>query len=58
MNKFSISLAQWAITLLLPIVLSLSTLYIIATDAYVRYEYGKPDFPASIKFTPDARYYN
>ncbi len=57
-SRFLRSLAQWVITLLLPVFLVFSTLYILMTDAYVGYEYNKPGFPMSVRFPQEARYHN
>jgi integral membrane protein (TIGR01906 family) len=35
------------LTLCTPLVLLLSNLYVLATPAFIRYEYGKPTFPAA-----------
>ena len=39
------AVVRWAIILSLPILLCLSVARALFSDAYLRYEYGKPDFP-------------
>lgn len=52
------SLLQWAITLLMPIFLTLASLYVVMTPQYIAWEYSRPDFPPAQLFTPEARFYN
>lgn len=51
-------LAQWVITLLLPLVLILSSLYVFMTPQFIEWQYSRPDFPPSERFTADQRTYN
>jgi integral membrane protein (TIGR01906 family) len=50
-------LCQSLIVLLMPLVLILSSIQFLSTDAYLAYEYAKPDFPVdSYGFRPDERF--
>ncbi len=48
-------LARVVLLVCIPPVLLLSPLYVLATPAFVRYEYGKADFPPSTVYHPDER---
>lgn len=52
------SILQWALTLLMPYVLIISSLYIFMTPQFIEWEYAQPDFPPADRFTPDQRAYN
>lgn len=52
------SILQWAITLPMPIFLTLASLYVVMTPQFIAWEYSRPDFPPAQLFTPEARYYN
>ncbi len=49
---------QWLITLLMPIVLTLGSLYIFMTPQFIEWQYAQPNFPPAQLFTPQARAYN
>ncbi len=53
-----VALLSWIIILLMPFFIVLSSLYIFMTPQFIQYEYSQPGFPLSIRFTPEARYYN
>jgi integral membrane protein (TIGR01906 family) len=48
-------LARIVLVLCIPPVLLLSPLYLLATNAFVRYEYSKPGFPPADFYNPDER---
>jgi len=48
-------LARIVLGVCIPPVLLLSPLYVLATPAFVRYEYGKAGFPPSTVYDPDER---
>lgn len=52
------TLLQWLITLLLPYVLVISSLYIFMTPQFIQWQYAQPDFPPADLFTPAQREYN
>lgn len=52
------SLLQWAITLLMPFVLTIGSLYIFMTPQFIEWQYAQPNFPPAQLFTPEARAYN
>jgi integral membrane protein (TIGR01906 family) len=61
MNRLDPRLAgvmQWVITLLMPIVLILFTLYIFMSPQFAEWEYARPDFPPADRFTNEQRLYN
>ncbi|MCX7839569.1 MAG: TIGR01906 family membrane protein [Anaerolineae bacterium] len=45
------------ITLAVPIVLILTNVLIFMNPAWLAYQYSKPDFPPSVRFTPAERYH-
>lgn len=47
--------AQLAIILALPVFLALTNVRLLASEAYLRYEYGKPSFPEPMQFTVEQR---
>lgn len=47
--------AQLAIILALPVLLVLTNVRLLMSEAYLRYEYGKPSFPAPTRFTVGER---
>jgi integral membrane protein (TIGR01906 family) len=51
------NLLAWGITLTVPVVLILTNVFIFMTPAWLAYQYNKPDFPPSVRFTPAERYY-
>lgn len=56
--KKSFSIKSWALTLILPFFLLLSTGRVLFTPLYLRYEYNKPGFPAdTYGFTRSDRLY-
>ncbi len=48
-------LAQMAIAIVLPIFLVLTNVRVFMSEAYLRYEYGKPSFPEPTWFTVEKR---
>lgn len=48
-------IAQLAITLALPVLLVLTNVRLLMSEAYLRYEYGKPSFPEPLGFTAEER---
>lgn len=44
------------ITLAVPIVLILTNIFIFMNPTWLAYQYGKPDFPPSVRFAPEDRY--
>ncbi|OQB28787.1 MAG: hypothetical protein BWY10_00254 [Chloroflexi bacterium ADurb.Bin180] len=48
-------IAQWALTLCVPLVVLLSNLYLVATPFFVRSEYAKPSFPPAEAFSDRER---
>jgi integral membrane protein (TIGR01906 family) len=52
------SVLQWVIALLMPIVLTLGSLYYFMSPQFIEWQYARPDFPPAQLFTPDARLYN
>lgn len=57
-NSRSASLLSWLITILLPLLIILTPLYIFMSQGFIHFEYSQPGFPPSERFTADARYYN
>lgn len=55
MINYQVTLARWGIILALPIVLMFLPLYILSTEAFVKFEYAKPNFPPATRFTPEER---
>ncbi|RIK33291.1 MAG: TIGR01906 family membrane protein [Chloroflexi bacterium] len=53
-----VALLQWLLTLLLPYVLVISSLYIFMSPQFIEWQYAQPDFPPADRFTPDQRTYN
>ena len=53
-----LSLLPWVIALLMPIALTLGSLYIFMTPQFIDWQYSRPDFPPADRFTPEARSYN
>lgn len=49
---------QWLITLLMPIFLTLGSLYIFMSPQFIEWQYAQPNFPPAQLFTPEARLYN
>jgi len=47
--------AQLAIILVLPIFFVLTNVRLLMSETYLRYEYGKPDFPKPARFTVEER---
>lgn len=61
MNPLSpraVGFLQWAITLLMPFVLIIGSLYIFMSPQFIEWQYSRPDFPPSQLFTPEQRTYN
>ncbi len=61
MNFISPRLAtilQWLVALLMPIVLTLGSLYIFMSPQFIAWQYARPDFPPAELFTPEARLHN
>lgn len=56
MRHFSNLLALF-ITLAIPVVLILTNVLIFMNPAWLAYQYSKPDFPPSVRFTPTERYH-
>src|SRR5919199_5212480 len=54
----SVALLSWAIILLLPFFIVLSSLYISMSPGFIQYEYAQPGFPPAERFTAPARVYN
>jgi integral membrane protein (TIGR01906 family) len=48
-------IAYIMLVLCIPPLLLLSPLYLLATNAFVRYEYSKPDFPPAVLYGPAER---
>lgn len=44
------------ITLAVPVVLILTNIFIFMNPTWLAYQYGKSDFPPSVRFTPEDRY--
>jgi len=56
MRKPFVHLWRWVIILAMPVFLCLTVARALVSEAYLRYEYGKPDFPAdSYGFTQQQR---
>lgn len=53
-----VTFLQWVLTLLLPFVLIISSLYIFMSPQFIEWQYAQPDFPPADRFTPDKRTYN
>mgnify|MGYP000511424568 CR=1 FL=1 len=51
------NLLALVITLCVPVVLILTNVFILMTPEWLAYQYSKPDFPPSVRFTPAERYY-
>lgn len=54
------SVARWlvlVITLAVPVVLILTNVLLFMNPAWLAYQYSKPDFPPSVRFTPNERYH-
>ncbi len=51
-------LLQWVLTLLMPFVLIVSSLYIFMSPQFIDWQYAQPDFPPADRFTPEQRTYN
>lgn len=49
---------QWAMTLLMPIFITLTSLYIFMSPQFIAWQYSQPGFPPAQLFTPEQRYYN
>ena len=47
---------RWVVVLALPPFLVLSNIYLLMNTAYVRYEYGRADFPPAERFSDAERY--
>lgn len=61
MNPLSPRIAailQWVTALVMPIALTLGSLYIFMTPQFIQWEYAQPGFPPAQLFTPEARFYN
>ncbi len=52
------TILQWLLTLLMPYVLVISSLYLFMTPQFIAWQYAQPDFPPADRFTPDQRAYN
>lgn len=53
-------IAAWLMTLtvmLMPLLIVLANIYFFTTSAFIQFEYSRPDFPPSQRFTPEERYY-
>ena len=48
-------IARLVLLLCIPLLLLLSNLYVVATPAFIRYEYGKPGFPPADFYSPAER---
>lgn len=46
---------QWMIILLMPLALTLTSLYVFMSPQFVAWQYARPDFPLADRFTPEAR---
>lgn len=53
-----VTVLQWVLTLLLPFVLIISSLYVFMSPQFIEWQYAQPDFPPADRFTPDQRTYN
>jgi len=51
------NLLALVITLSIPVVLILTNVFIFMTPEWLAYQYSKPDFPPSVRFTPAERYH-
>lgn len=61
MNQLSprvVTLLQALITILLPIVITLSCIYIFISPQFLEWQYSRSDMPPADLFTPEARLYN
>jgi integral membrane protein (TIGR01906 family) len=58
MSPLVANILQWVLTLLMPYVLVISSLYIFMTPQLIEWQYAQPDFPPADRFTPDQRTYN
>ena len=54
-NAAFLRIAQITLLVCSPLLLLLSNLYLLATPAFVHYEYGKPQFPAADFYDPAER---
>lgn len=52
------SVLQWVSALLLPIVLTLGSLYYFMSVPFIEWQYSRPGFPPAQLFTPEARLHN
>jgi integral membrane protein (TIGR01906 family) len=50
-----ISLARLAVTVAVPVLLIVSPLYYFISPAYIAFQYARPGFPPSSRFTPNER---
>ena len=55
LQKITMALARVLVTICLPLTLVLVSVDIIASNAYIRHEYGLPGFPPSGLYPPDER---
>ena len=55
LKKSILTIAKILLVLSVPVFLLLTNLYIFMSPAFLRYEYGKADFPASPGFTDEER---
>lgn len=49
---------QWVISLIMPIFLTLLSLYIFMSPQFITWQYSRPDFPPADRFTPEERAHN
>ena len=54
----AVTILQWVLTLLMPFVLMLSSLYIFMSPQFIDWEYAQTDFPPADRFTPEQRTFN
>lgn len=52
------SALQWVLTLLMPFVLIITSLYLFMTPQFIQWQYSQPDFPPADLFTPEQRTLN
>lgn len=55
LRKSTLTIARILLVLSIPVFLLLTNLYVFMSPAFLRYEYGKADFPASPGFTDEQR---
>ena len=57
MSRLLANLLALAITIGIPIALILANVFVFMNPAWLAYQYSQPDFPPSVRFTPQDRYH-